>query len=511
MTKLGTFLARLGGANVEVLDKARKQGQVGPSKEKARYIALGLILIATASLAVLSMTFAMIDGLKLSIASALLMGVGWGVIILIIDRALIINMRVKGGKWSLLGMVAPRLLMAILLSAVIATPLTLRIFDSEVEAEMVKMNAEKANENITIITGGDLQEELDRVKAEIAAYEAILAGRFEATSPLLEQAEAEFAAAEADVKEKQAAYDQASLEWRCEEFGELCPGTNASGYRGCGPRCQVAKEQLARAAAELATAQAVLDAKRAALLTAQEDAKASTEERLKEAQAEANAVLPGLRQQRDELQGALAGFIDAGNETALNDTGLLARLVALERLGQNNVWARLAHLLVAGLLFMIELLPVSIKTLTLLGPPTLYDTVDELDSKQVVEDVSVHRNTHRRRRKAIDDDMFDREVKIARQVNDEVEKVVRKIAIKRVQDWGREAEELADRFAQQSQQPDGDPRGDPDGGAASGHVPRQPGPNTGPGGGDRSPIDVKDRLRERVRARLNLPPRMPTS
>lgn len=503
MHELGTRLAQLGGADVGVLRLAQK--------ETGRYIALGLTLIATSSLAVLSMTFAMIDGLGLPAAGAVLMGLGWGAVILIIDRALILNLKPKGGAWRLFWMVLPRVAVAALLGAVIATPLTLRVFDSEIEAQMLKDNFAKADDQAGAIAGGDQQAQLDRLSADIQHHESILAGEFVVSSPVVEAAQAEYDAAAEEVEQKQAEFDEANLAWRCERFGEHCAG--GSGEFGDGPRAKVAREKLDRVSAELAEAQDVLATKRTALNAAQEAARRDSEQQLAEAQAEANRVLPGLRQERDELRAALAQWRSDANQASAEDTGLLARLVALEHLGDENGSARLAHLLVALLLFMIELLPVTIKTLSIIGPPTLYDRIDEFNNKQVVKQVvdeaTLARTRTRRKRSEVDDDMDQRELVVAKKVNQKVAEVVEEIAMEQVDDWGRRVRERADAFPQGPDShprsrsgdhppPDasGQPVGDPDG--------RQPA--GGAGNGQRDLPHQQAGAFARIAAWLNLPP-----
>src|SRR5262245_2681004 len=115
MHGLGIYLARLGGADPDVLARSKQISKPGASKDEARFVALALVLLATASLAVLSMTFAMTDGLRISPAGAVLMGLFWGLIILIIDRALILSLKPKGSRWLLFWMILPRLVMAALL------------------------------------------------------------------------------------------------------------------------------------------------------------------------------------------------------------------------------------------------------------------------------------------------------------------------------------------------------------------------------------------------------------
>jgi hypothetical protein len=50
MQDSGILLARLGGADPNVLDRAKRISNSGPSKDQARFVALGLVMVATAAL-----------------------------------------------------------------------------------------------------------------------------------------------------------------------------------------------------------------------------------------------------------------------------------------------------------------------------------------------------------------------------------------------------------------------------------------------------------------------------
>jgi hypothetical protein len=432
MQSPGSFLASLGGADPDVLALAKPASKIGPAKDQARFAALGLVLLATAGLAVLSMTFAMTDGLHLPIPGAVMVGVFWGAIILVVDRALILSLKPKGSKWLLLGMILPRILMAALLGLVISTPLTLRIFNDEIQQQMTLDNIKKAEIASTSISGGDRQKRLDDLQAQITKYEGYLAGNVPVSSPQLVAAQTEYAAADKDFTAKQAAADKAFAAWKCELDGQRCEA--GSGKHGNGPRAQALKLAYDHKADAANAAQTLAQKKQAALNTAQAAARQQDGTKVAEAQAEANRVLPGLRKQRDSLQGALQGDLNTSNNEAAHDTGLLARLVALSHLGEANGWARAAHLLVAGLLFMLELLPVAVKSLSILGPPTAYDQVDELDTKKAVKAAGQY--------EYIDKDLEDRRKRIVQDVHDQVEDVMREIAFEQIEAWKQNVKQV---------------------------------------------------------------------
>jgi hypothetical protein len=142
MQGFGIALARLGGADPNILARTKRAGDSGASKEQARFGALGLVLIATASLAALSMAFAMTDGLHVGLTGAVVLGVFWGMVILVADRALILSLKPDGSKLLVLATILPRILIAALLGLVISTPLTLKIFDDEIQQQMTRQHRE---------------------------------------------------------------------------------------------------------------------------------------------------------------------------------------------------------------------------------------------------------------------------------------------------------------------------------------------------------------------------------
>jgi hypothetical protein len=163
-------------------------------------------------------------------------------------------------------------------------------------------------------------------------------------------------------------------------------------------------------------------------------------------------------------------------------------LVALVHLGDENGWARMAHLLVAALLFMLELLPVAVKSLSILGPPTAYDQIDELDTKEVVRAAG--------RQEYIDKDLEKRKKRIVEAVHDEVEVVMREIASDQIEAWKQKVKQLT------VTQPPSTSNGNtywPSNG-------QQPsGPQPAPGGSAKVPGPRSSAV-AKIAAALNLPP-----
>lgn len=436
LASLGTFLARLGGGDPRIMPYA--------PAARGRFIQMGLVLLSTASLAVVSMSFALVDGLRASWWLAIPLAIGWGFIILNIDRLLIQNIRPGGGFWHTLWLVLPRLLVAGLLGLVIATPLVLRVFDSEIKAGMRVANAKAINELGDIRANSPEANRLAEVNERIATNEGILAGNLPGlTSPNVQAATERLTRAQADLEKKRTIANEAYDAMICELDGRRCRG--ASGKHGPGPRYQALKRMYEVAAADMASAERDVAAARAALGSAEQEATMTNTAKLAEAQERARSELPGLIQERDDLQQAINAIGQVDGNIQTGNTGLLARLEALRSLGEESPMASLAHWAVAGLFFMIELLPVLVKVLTSIGPPSLYDRISELEDKSTLDDAIQRRNHERRRiegdsrkRREIEDDMRKREIALGVKANAHVASEMEKILDIALQQWSTE-------------------------------------------------------------------------
>ncbi|MEU8007714.1 DUF4407 domain-containing protein [Catellatospora sp. NPDC049111] len=435
---VGTHLARLGGADPNVLDLA--------PKARREYFALALVLLATSGIAVASMAFAMTDGLRVHVAAAIPIGLFWGGVILVIDRALILSLKPKGGKWRTFWMVLPRVVMAALLGLVISTPLTLRIFADEIQEQMTRDQIATANAAAKELANGDLKHLLELKEAEVKKQEDIRAGDVPYTSPGLAQAQQEHTAAEADYKTKQLAQETAYRKWQCELYGVGCEG--ATKRRGNGPLARALEKEYRSRMAEAKEAKALVDAKQQALLKAQEQNAAGAQEALEKAKTEAEAQLRMLTPQRDDLRQQLQNLNNSAQQQ--RQDGLLAQLVALGHLGDSDGLARWAHLLVAALLFMIELLPVAIKTLTLLGPTTLYERADKFDDERILKLAAARTARQHVKQEELDKLAIESERRVAVKVTAKVEEVVTDLAMGAVERWSHQTRQAAIAYIQEA-------------------------------------------------------------
>lgn len=137
-----SFLWFAAGANRDALASC-------PRSDGIKYQGLGGVILATATMAAISMHFALTmvfgfdEGRYYVVALSLL----WAAIIFNLDRLIVSGLDVLGTSFSKrLVRSIPRLLVAIMLSLVIAEPLVLRVLRPEIDAELAKRAYDHAKE-----------------------------------------------------------------------------------------------------------------------------------------------------------------------------------------------------------------------------------------------------------------------------------------------------------------------------------------------------------------------------
>ena len=133
MQKLTSFFWLCSGADISLLKKC-------PS-ETSKYTGIGATIFFTGLFAALSGAYALYTVFD-SVWIAAAFGLLWGLLIFNLDRFIVSSMRKEGKFGRELRMASPRILLAILISVVIAKPLELKIFEKEIQPELVVMEQE---------------------------------------------------------------------------------------------------------------------------------------------------------------------------------------------------------------------------------------------------------------------------------------------------------------------------------------------------------------------------------
>ena len=430
------FLACLGGADLDVLRRV-------PSA-RSRFVQMALVLLTTAGVAVVSMSFALHDGVKALWPVAILLGLLWGGVILNIDRFLVLSMGATRRTWPLVLMALPRLAMAALLSLAVSTPLVLRVFSSDIKAEVYSQQLQRSQQQATQISGSKESQEAAGLAKQIGQYQAVVDGHLPAsvTSPALQQAQQQVAALTAQQQQAQNARDIAYEAWQCELYGAGPTCHAASNRAGAGPLAGAKQREFADAQAKLEVVTATLQQATGAQQAASRQVQAAQAGVLAAAQQDARSRLPALQTRYAALEADLQKISNQGTSVNFGDTGILAQLQALSKLSSQSTTLLAAHLVVMALFFLIEILPVTVKILLNLQPPTAYEIVAEAGDDDLVESVQARRTEARRveegksrARLAVENDMRRREEALGTRGNRHVAAEQMRILDLALQEW----------------------------------------------------------------------------
>ncbi|MCP2167286.1 DUF4407 domain-containing protein [Goodfellowiella coeruleoviolacea] len=434
------WLAALAGARHDVLEQT--------PVDRFRYVAAGGVLLTTSAVAAVSAAFALRMAVRVAWPLAIAGGLAWGVVILNLDRLLVIGMTRRTGWWRNILGALPRVALALLLGTVIATPLVLRIFQPEIDAELEVMRNDRAarfeeelSRNPRYAAIPDLERKLNELQA--------LADRNPDTAAAADPA---VVAAQQEVDRARGVYDEAQRAAVCEIDGTC--GTRQPGVAEAARERQQARDvalaDLRQAEADLATAKdKARDAAASASTSAGQDADRVRDD------------LAKIRQDRENDQREFAA-------ASRQDGGLLARIEALASLGDKRPDLWFAQFVLSLLFMSLELLPVLTKLIQLSGPPTVYDQIIErMDDEatrasaraaareqQIVDSYAEYQA-------ALEHDQAERQFDAGRRANQLLVAEQEAIAERAIRRWAQEAHRRSDRELDEWFHRNGDARHNP--------------------------------------------------
>lgn len=438
----GDFLAWLGGADLKILAQA-------PGHERTRFIQMAIVLLTTSGIGTLSMMFALHDGVGTPLAVAIIGGLVWGFIILNLDRFLVLSMGHTRDWKRLLLMALPRLALAAVISMVVATPLTLRIFASDIKNEMVQVNANESKQvaKEQLQTGPATQAA--STLAKINTDKQILAGHLQGTvsNPEVTFWQNRVDTLTTQVQQARTAMDKAQAAYQCEVDGSGPHCEGASNLVGDGPMAQLKKTEFGQAQQKYQSLNTQLQSAQQQLATAQSAAEKASNQTLQQQQSEAKAALPGLEKQYSQLEAQLKQNEDQAQGAVQGNTGILAQLQDLSAAGAKNPMLSVAQWVVTLLFFCIEILPVMVKVLLNIGPLTTYETLlkneeDMIKDRAKLTRVSRRRDAEREAEKqiAIDEHMRQLEEKLGKKTNEHVAQHMEAILDVALAEWSRQVQ-----------------------------------------------------------------------
>ncbi|MBX2915171.1 MAG: DUF4407 domain-containing protein [Cyclobacteriaceae bacterium] len=297
MEKIKKFFWLCSGASIALLNKC--------SSESTRYVGIGATVFFTGVFAALAAAYALFTVFD-NVWIAAILGLVWGLMIFNLDRFIVSSMRKDGKPWQEWLMASPRIVLAIIISVVIARPLELKIFEKEIQAELVLMEQQAyANQENEVKLR--FQSDQNQISSEIEKLNSELAAKTIERNELDKQAR------------------------------EEADGTGGTKQRNAGPIYKLKKADAEKADLELSQ----LKARNESLLTERRAALAATQSKLQ-------TELTQLQKQKPD--------------------GLASRLEALNRIAANSSAIAWASWFILFLFIAIETAPVFVKLISPRGP-----------------------------------------------------------------------------------------------------------------------------------------------
>lgn len=297
MRSIKNFLIFCAGVDKEILDQC-------PSDEN-KYMGIGGTVLFTGILAFFSSAYAIYTVFD-NVLLAGFFGLVWGLMIFNLDRYIVSSMKSRGSFFRDFFVAFPRLIMAILLALVISKPLELKIFEKEINAELITMEQEV------------YQTQESKVKAR---YEQQIKD-YHAQNKILQ----------GEIDQKKITRDTLALMALQE-----ADGTGGSGKKNLGPIYRAKKAKADQAQQELEATEA--------------------------------RVLPLISTNQEAIQ-ELTAQMQNDIAQLDRDTygGLAARIDALSRLGEKSEAIWLANIFIMLLFIAVETAPIFVKLISSRSP-----------------------------------------------------------------------------------------------------------------------------------------------
>ncbi|WP_161987368.1 DUF4407 domain-containing protein [Prescottella subtropica] len=387
------LLARIAGARVDVLKHV--PGSV------AKQTAMGAVLLTTAGFAAMSAAYALsITGVASGFV-CVLAGLVWGVAILNLDRLLVIGLAKEKG-WRAIAMALPRVALAFVIGAVISTPLMLKVFDTEISAQLNKNILVAQEELRSSINESTANEDLATAETRMYELRSMIN-----TGPTADpSANPRVKAIAADVEKLEARADTEKAKADELRAGAVAEeeGTAGTGVAGCAAMCVEKKRLASDAEQRFEATRGEIAAKQQESVDYVHSIEGSLLEESKKAIADAEVELPIVERKVDQLRDQIRSAQDSSWELEQANTGIISRLKALGDLTAGNATAANAHLMVMLLFMCLEILPVLFKVMSNFGTPTSYDiAVEQFDTeeaREATEEVEKRRQVDDLRRQA---------------------------------------------------------------------------------------------------------------
>lgn len=168
MNSLKEFFWFCSGSSPELLKRC--------PTESSKYVGIGATVLFTGVFAALAGGYALYTVFDHWLP-AVLFGIIWGAMIFNLDRYIVSSMKKEGNTWKEIRTAIPRIILAVLLAFVISKPLELKMFEREINGELVLMEQalfKKQEDTIKarfVPSIRLLNMEIEQLKEEVASKE----------------------------------------------------------------------------------------------------------------------------------------------------------------------------------------------------------------------------------------------------------------------------------------------------------------------------------------------------
>ena len=399
------FLSWLGGADPALLNDERLKDLGG---ERGRFVAMAGVLLTTGTVAAVSMFFALSHGVGISRGWSVAFAVVWGIAIINIDRFLVVSLSgTRGHFLQMIGMTLPRLFLAALLAIVISEPLVLQIFKSDISAELPVLQQQQSQTFDKKLANGANAELIASDTTQIASIQdqikAANSGSGVGTSSAVTQDNSAINALNGKISAAKAKASTAYLKWQCEAGGlkgsQCPPGT--SGKFGQGPLANGDEQAYESDQGTVSSLEGQLASAEGQLKSDEDVAKTEEQQQVSNTKSQVDNLtsqLNSLIQQKQQLEGEIGSLVRGDDKVNSGDSGLLEQIQALDAASAQNPGLEAAHIVVLLLFFAIEILPVTVKVLMLIGRKTAYERIAEDREEAAAESEYDYRVQNRRLR-----------------------------------------------------------------------------------------------------------------
>ena len=350
---MGAIFIWLSGANRKILSQC--------PTERPKYFGLGAVILVTGAMAGVSLAFALVNGLKISLDAAIVFAVLWGLAITMIDRLFVVSMHRQQNPLIYIIQALPRLLMSLVLGFVISTPFVLQIFKPEINNEVSKMQAAARTAYFKALPTNSVhltvladQKAVNQLKTEAAS----------GGPPVNVSADKQIQTWTTQLAHANAEVTKWTNLQNCQLYGGTSSGVKCQ--PGYGPVAKNDQTEITTWQKDVTTLQNEIKTRTNVLETQSQQANKSLKKTASTQLAAAESALKAAQKQLSLQTQTVTGGI-------ANNDGILEQLKALGAATAGSFTLQIARLLLFLLFLFVDIMPVFIKLLMNLTPESNYD------------------------------------------------------------------------------------------------------------------------------------------